>query len=649
MATERVNFEAQREFPRWPVPTTKPVRVDLGPAGSAVLMDISMGGTRVKSVAPLRRDSEIPLRIDIPERLEPLRCLARVVWSKPNGAAGLRFTNLPEDQKTALSSWIHELQDTAADKGHRDDEFTRITAQVRNMKLNNADALSLIARRATQIAGANTVVIALGKAEQLICLARAGDAPELGTPVPALGLTGECTRSRKPVHCLDASTDPRAGELKQGSALILPLLVNGELRGVMQVLAPRPGIFNAQRTESIEQLADAVVFVTHNALPRTRINSTGSLASVTPIRPAASTPAVAKPSDSGRMSAFSAPAVAKPSDSGRMAAFNPPAPTAEPAFVARETSIPIEPMAAPVQVAAPTPAMPTMDEPRFEQRMPVAPRAAVEDRRMERRVAPTVKAVYVPAPPPSSSRGKMLFAAAAVFVIFSVAFGIRLLRHEPAATVAAAAPVAEPPLVAHESVPSQPEPVRATVAPAEIPAAPVVKANAAKEPEPAQKAERVEKKAALVEKEPEPAPMVLASGAPVHRAQPVEPDSPAPSAPIAAAAMPGISLPTQTAAPKLIAPRVAKITGGTLIEHPSPVYPQLAVAQQLEGQVKLQVTITPTGTVENIRKISGPALLTGAAMSAVRRWRYDPPKIDGQAISREETITVDFKLPSRQH
>lgn len=667
LATERVSFEAQREFPRWPVSTGKPVRVDLGPAGSGQLIDVSMGGARVKSVAPLRRDTELPLRIDVPERLEPLRCLARVVWSKPNGAAGLRFTNLPDDQKAVLSGWIHELQDAATgDKGHRDDEFTRISAQVKNMKLNNADALSLIARRAVQIAGASSVVIALGKAEQMICLARAGVAPELGSLIPPQGLTGECARSRKVVHCLDASTDPRAFDLKQGSALIVPLLVNGELRGVMQVFAQRPGIFNAQRTESIEQLADAVVYVTHNALPRTRPSETGSLATVTtmPKRSTASAPAITSPSDSGRMAAYSAPvaskpsdsgriaalgsapAVTKPSDSGRMAAFVSPAPTPvsapypampEPAFVAPETALPITPLAAPLQPSAP--AQPIVPP-------PIARPLAVEQRRVQPRIAPAVKSAYVPVPPRSSSSRWLFVAIAAVLAIFAAAFTIRWARQKPAPPIAATAPAPAKQVVANEQAAS-PEQNPAAVAPAEVPATPVAKPAALKEEQVAQRPERVEKKAVVIEKAPEPAPIMLAAAAPVHETRQVEPDTPAPSAQIATTAMPRINLPGQVAAPKLAAPPPKVITGGTLLVHPSPTYPEFAIRQRIEGTVKLEVTITAMGTVTNIRSISGPAILIGAASSAVKRWRYDPPKINGQPVTREATITLDFKLPSQ--
>lgn len=621
MATERISFEAQREFPRWPVSTSKPIRVSLGPAGSGQLIDISMGGARIKSVAPLRRDSELPVSIELPDRA-PLGCSARVVWSKPTGAAGLRFLKLDDEQKALLSAWIAELQQAAGERGHRNDEFTRMTAQVKNMKLNNADALSLIAHRAVQITGASSVAIALGKPEHMICLARAGDAPELGSPIPAQGFTGECVRSRKLVHCVDAASDPRAGDLKQGSVLVVPLLVNLEMRGVMLISAQQPAAFDGKRIETIESLADAVIFVTHNTMPRARAGEIGPLATVTtmPKRAPFSASPVSKPSDSGRITAFPAPAATSP---------NP-----EPVAIA-DTSVPVAPLAAPVQAAI----------------APIAPKPVVVERKVDRPIA-AAPAVYHPVPPPASSNKLLIVAIPVAALIIAVPLTIHFLRQKPAPTPAVATAPAVDPVATNtnNSVSTGPEVATVSTATAEVPAATMTtKPSAIKEEKPLEQVsttEKVEKKAALIQKAPEPAPMVLASGAPVRTPTVEVPDGPAPVATVAAMKMPGINIPAAATAPKLMVTPPKKITGGALLEHPSPVYPQMAIAERLEGQVKLQVTISPTGTVENVRKISGPPLLVGAAINAVKRWRYEPKRIDGQAVPSEETIALDFKLPS---
>ena len=58
----------------------------------------------------------------------------------------------------------------------------------------------------------------------------------------------------------------------------------------------------------------------------------------------------------------------------------------------------------------------------------------------------------------------------------------------------------------------------------------------------------------------------------------------------------------------------------------------------------LQASISKTGTIENLRVVSGPALLRGAAMAAVRQWRYQPYLLNGEPVEVETTVNVQFTL-----
>ena len=49
-----------------------------------------------------------------------------------------------------------------------------------------------------------------------------------------------------------------------------------------------------------------------------------------------------------------------------------------------------------------------------------------------------------------------------------------------------------------------------------------------------------------------------------------------------------------------------------------PVYPPIAKATGTQGTVVLQATISRNGTIENLRVVSGPAMLQQAAMDAVK-------------------------------
>jgi protein TonB len=70
----------------------------------------------------------------------------------------------------------------------------------------------------------------------------------------------------------------------------------------------------------------------------------------------------------------------------------------------------------------------------------------------------------------------------------------------------------------------------------------------------------------------------------------------------------------------------------------------MALAMRLEGTVVLAATTSRTGTIENLRVTSGPALLQQTALEAVRTWRYRPYLLDGQLVEVETTVNVIFTL-----
>jgi protein TonB len=81
-----------------------------------------------------------------------------------------------------------------------------------------------------------------------------------------------------------------------------------------------------------------------------------------------------------------------------------------------------------------------------------------------------------------------------------------------------------------------------------------------------------------------------------------------------------------------------------LIRKTIPVYPRIGLAAHAEGTVILAATISKTGTIENLRVVSGPALLQRAALDAVSTWRYRPYLLNGQPVEVETTVDVIFSL-----
>ncbi len=86
------------------------------------------------------------------------------------------------------------------------------------------------------------------------------------------------------------------------------------------------------------------------------------------------------------------------------------------------------------------------------------------------------------------------------------------------------------------------------------------------------------------------------------------------------------------------------LAAGMLLEKVLPVYPAIAKAAHVEGVVVLQAVISPSGSIDNLRVISGHAMLQQSAIDAVSHWRYRPYLLNGQPVAVETTVNVIFKL-----
>jgi protein TonB len=108
----------------------------------------------------------------------------------------------------------------------------------------------------------------------------------------------------------------------------------------------------------------------------------------------------------------------------------------------------------------------------------------------------------------------------------------------------------------------------------------------------------------------------------------------------------GDALPVVT--PRAAAPshplRVSIWAEGNLIYRVQPVYPPLARQARIQGAVQLRAIISKAGTIEHLALESGHPMLAGAAMDAVRQWRYRPYLLNDEPIEIETEITVNFVL-----
>jgi protein TonB len=83
-------------------------------------------------------------------------------------------------------------------------------------------------------------------------------------------------------------------------------------------------------------------------------------------------------------------------------------------------------------------------------------------------------------------------------------------------------------------------------------------------------------------------------------------------------------------------PRIATVV--------KPVYPPLALKARIGGIVVLRVLVSETGQpleVQVARK--APAGLDGAAVAAVRRWTFTPPRENGVPVRTWMMVPIPFE------
>jgi protein TonB len=82
-----------------------------------------------------------------------------------------------------------------------------------------------------------------------------------------------------------------------------------------------------------------------------------------------------------------------------------------------------------------------------------------------------------------------------------------------------------------------------------------------------------------------------------------------------------------------------------------PQYPYRAARQGIEGWVEVEFSITPLGTVKNLRVVaSQPAVLFDrAAMRAISRWKFKPRMVNDKPIARHQVRQrIQFSLEGLQ-
>lgn len=89
---------------------------------------------------------------------------------------------------------------------------------------------------------------------------------------------------------------------------------------------------------------------------------------------------------------------------------------------------------------------------------------------------------------------------------------------------------------------------------------------------------------------------------------------------------------------------VAVVKPPRLVKAVAPVYPEIARAARVEGDVLVEAVTDVYGRVVRVRVLRSIPLLDAAAVEAVRQWVYEPMVFNGKPRAVIVHVTVHFEL-----
>lgn len=105
----------------------------------------------------------------------------------------------------------------------------------------------------------------------------------------------------------------------------------------------------------------------------------------------------------------------------------------------------------------------------------------------------------------------------------------------------------------------------------------------------------------------------------------------------------GLKGPQTVTAEKPQAQVPAEVMQRLLIHRVEPTYPAEARQEKLEGTIALDVIIGRDGSVISTHPLNGPEVLARAAIDALRWWKFEPYRLNGEPAIVETTVAVEFK------
>ncbi len=268
----------RRRSPRRSIVEEQIVAVTLDGDNGGLVLDLAENGLAVQAVTPLQPGKTTEMAFVLGEKRVPIRAHGVVRWAEPSGRAGIRLLAFSEGSTADIRAALLQPPATPATAERPAPPIApRFDPDALEKELTGLDrerALARIAERTRELASASGIAIALGTREQMVCRASAGAAPSLGARLQSeSGLSGECVRTGVLVRCDDTQADARVDaevcrQLDLRSAVLLPILESGELRGVLEVFSSRPQAFAADDIRRFERVVGLVAKVLREPILR---------------------------------------------------------------------------------------------------------------------------------------------------------------------------------------------------------------------------------------------------------------------------------------------------------------------------------------------------------------------------------------------
>jgi TonB family protein len=87
----------------------------------------------------------------------------------------------------------------------------------------------------------------------------------------------------------------------------------------------------------------------------------------------------------------------------------------------------------------------------------------------------------------------------------------------------------------------------------------------------------------------------------------------------------------------------AEVMEKLLVHKVAPTYPAEARKENQEGIIALDIVVGRDGSVVSVHPLNGPQLLARAATDALRWWKFEPYRVNGEPVIVETTVAVEFK------